>query len=164
MVVADYMNEKENNVKGRNKKEKLRSFWKNYKKNWIWVSIGICIGLIYMKWVLFYFGIIDLMLAIFLTVLYPLSIFLAYYIRVSKHQKIIIKIGLVGCCGYVFGTILWLFLGYLLIQAPWAPLRILIGDAGIRGRILLLLLPTSCGIAAYIMYRIGKKRDWIPYY
>ena len=143
-----------------NTKEKIKNFWKNHEKSWIWFSIGTCIALIYMKWVLFYFGIINLMLAIFLTVLYPLSIFLAYYIRVSKHQKIIIKIGLVGCCGYVFGTILWLFLGYLLIQAPWAPLRILVLDAVLRGRILLLLLPTLCVIAGYIVYRVGKKREW----
>ena len=143
-----------------NTKEKIKNFWKNHEKSWIWFSIGTCIALIYMKWVLFYFGIINLMLAIFLTVLYPLSIFLAYYIRVSKHQKIIIKIGLVGCCGYVFGTILWLFLGYLLIQAPWAPLRILVLDAVLRGRILLLLLPILCVIAGYIVYRVGKKREW----
>ena len=145
-----------------NTKEKIKNFWKNHEKGWIWFSIGTCIALIYMKWVLFYFGIINLMLAIFLTVLYPLSIFLAYYIRVSKHQKIIIKIGWVGCCGYVFGTILWLFLGYLLIQAPWAPLRILIGDAVIRGRINLLILISSYAIGGYIMYRIGKKRKWRP--
>ena len=143
-----------------NTKEKIKNFWKNHEKSWIWFSIGTCIALIYMKWVLFYFGIINLMLAIFLTVLYPLSIFLAYYIRVSKHQKIIIKIGLVGCCGYVFGTILWLFLGYLFIQAPWAPLRILVLDAVLRGRILLLLLPILCVIAGYIVYRVGKKREW----
>jgi len=42
---------------------------------------------------------------------------------------------------------MWFITGYLLIQAPWAPLRILIGDAVIRGRILL---------------RIGKKRKWRP--
>ena len=147
-----------------NTKEKIKSFWKNYKKNWIWISIGYCICNTPMQWLLFYFGIIDLMLAIFLTVFFPLMIILAYYIRKSIHQKTIIKILLVGGGGFGFGVYIWLFLGYLLIQAPWAPLRILIGDAGIRGRILLLLLPTSCGIAAYIMYRIGKKRDWIPYY
>ncbi len=143
-----------------NTKEKIKNFWKNYKKSRIWVSIGICIGLIYMKWVLFYFGIIDLMLAIILKVLYPLSIFFVYYGRKSKHKLIIFKIGLVGCCGYVFGLILWLFLGYVLITAPWAPLRILILDAVLRGRILLLLLPTLCVIAGYIMYRVGKKREW----
>ena len=147
-----------------NTKEKIKSFWKNYKKNWIWISIGYCICNTPMQWLLFYFGIIDLMLAIFLTVFFPLMIILAYYIRKSIHQKTIIKILLVGGGGFGFGGYIWLFLGYLLIQAPWAPLRILLGDAPIRGRILLLLLLPSCGIAAYIMYRIGKKRDWIPYY
>ena len=151
-------------MKERNKKEKLKSFWKNYKKNWIWVSIGYCICNTPMQWLLFYFGIIDLMLAIFLTVFFPLMIILAYYIRKSIHQKTIIKILLVGGGGFGFGGIMWFIIGYLLIQAPWAPLRILLGDLGIRGRILLLLLLPSCGIAAYIMYRIGKKRDWIPYY
>jgi len=86
--------------------------------------------------------------------------FLAYYVRVSKHQKIFTKIILVGLGGYVFGLILWLFLGYLLITAPWAPLRILVLDAVLRGRILLLLLPTLCVIAGYIVYRVGKKREW----
>ena len=143
-----------------NVKEKIKNFWKNYKKNTIWVSIGLCMGLIYMKWVLFYFGIIDLMLAIFLTVLYPLPIFFVYYGRKLKHQKIIFKIWLVGLVGFVFGGILWIFLGYVLITAPWAPLRVLILDAVLRGRILLLLLPTLCVIAGYIMYRIGKKREW----
>jgi len=154
------MNEKEDNVKERNTKEKIKNFWKAFKKNWLWINIGNCIGLTNMAWVLFYFGIIDLMLAIFFTVFYPLLIFLAYYIRVSKHQKIFTKIMLVGCGGYVFGVILWLFLGYVLINAPWAPLRILILDAVLRGRILLLLLPTLCVIAGYIMYRVGKKREW----
>ncbi len=143
-----------------NTKEKIKNFWKNYKKNTIWVSIGLCIGLIYMNWVLFYFGIIDLMLAIFLTVLYPLLIFFVYYGRKLKHQKIIFKIWLVGLVGCVFGGILWIFLGYVLIAAPWAPLRILILDAVLRGRIFLLLLPICCVIAGYIMYRIGKKREW----
>jgi len=32
----------------------------------------------------------------------------------------------------------------------------------LRGRILLLLLVPSCGIAANIMYRIGKKTEWRP--
>jgi hypothetical protein len=86
---------------------------------------------------------------------------IAYYGRKSIHQRIFSKIMLVGCGGFGFGVIIWLFTGYLLIQAPWAPLQAL--PPVLRGRILLLLLLPSCGIAAYIMYRIGKKRDWIPY-
>ena len=155
------MNEKENNVKERNKKEKLKSFWKNYKKNWIWVSIGFCICNTFTLWLLFFLMIIDLILALFFTVLFPLMIILVYYGRKSIHQRTISKIMLVGCGGFGFGGIMWFIIGYVLIQAPWAPLQAL--PPVLRGRIFLLLLPTSCGIAAYIMYRIGKKRDWIPY-
>jgi hypothetical protein len=153
------MNEKENNVKERNKKEKLKSFWKNYKKNWIWVSIGFFIGNTFMQWLLFFLMIIDLILALFLTVFFPLIIILVYFSRKSKHHRIISKIMLIGCCGFVFGCIMWVIIGYVLIQASWAPLQGL--PPVLRGRIFLLLLPTSCGIAAYIMYRIGKRRDWI---
>ncbi|HEC39261.1 MAG TPA: hypothetical protein ENI29_13565 [bacterium] len=67
---------------------------------------------------------------------------------------------LVGGGGFCFGGITWFITGYLLITAPWAPLQAL--PPVLRGRILLLLLLTLCGIAAYIMYRIGKKRDWRP--
>ena len=141
-------------------KEKIKNFWKAYKKNWLWVNIGGCIFSTFMLWLLFSLGVINLVIAILLTVFYPFAIFLAYYGRISKHQKIITKIVLVGGGGYVFGVILWLFLGYLLITAPWAPLRILILDAVLRGRILLLLLPTLCVIAGYIVYRVGKKREW----
>jgi len=153
------MNEKENNVKGRNKKEKLKSFWKNYKKNWIWVSIGFCICNTFMLWLLFFLLIIDLILSLFLIVFFPLMIILVYYGRKSIHQRIISKIMLIGCGGFVFGGIMWVVIGYVLIQATWALLQGL--PPVLRGKIFLLLLPTSCGIAAYIMYRIGKKRDWI---
>jgi hypothetical protein len=57
---------------------------------------------------------------------------------------------------------MWFIIGYVLVQAPWAPLRILIGDAVIRGRINLLILISSYAIGGYIMYRIGKKRKWRP--
>ena len=143
-----------------NTKEKIKNFWKAFKKNMLWVNIGAYIGTTIWTWVLFCVGIVNLVFAIFFTILYPLSIPLAYYVRKSKHLKIITKIVLVGCGGYVFGGIMWFITGYVLIQAPWAPLRILIGDAVLRGRILLLLLPTLCVIAGYIMYRIGKKIKW----
>ena len=62
--------------------------------------------------------------------------------------------------GYGLGVILWFIVGYVLIQAPWAPLRILIGDAVIRGRTLALLLVLSCLLGYSIMYRLGKRRNW----
>ncbi len=148
-------------MKERNKKENHKSFWKNYKKNWIWVSIGFCICNTFMLWLLFFLMIIDLILALFFTVLFPLMIILVYYGRKSIHQRTISKIMLIGCGGFGFGVIIWFITGYLLITAPWAPLQAL--PPVLRGRILLLLLLPLYGIAAYIMYRIGKKREWIPY-
>ena len=66
---------------------------------------------------------------------------------------------LVGCGGFGFGGIMWFLIGYVLIQAPWAPLQGL--PPVLRGRTLLLLLPTLCGIAAYIMYRIGSNVQFV---
>ena len=117
------------------------------------------------SWGLFFIGIYDLGRVIFSTIL-GLAIFSLVYllkrIRKPKLLKLITGIVLVGCGSAFFGFIMWFITGYVLIQAPWAPLRILIGDAVIRGRILLLLVISSYAIAAYIMYRIGKKRKWRP--
>jgi len=155
-------NDNEKNSNKRNLKEKIKNFWKDFKKNTLWVNIGVYISTTIWTWVLFCGGFVNLAFAIFFTIMIPLPILLMYYVRKSKHLKIIIKIVLVGCGGYVFGGIMWFIIGYVLIQAPWAPLRILIGDAAIRGSILLLLVISSYAIAAYIMYRIGKKRKWRP--
>jgi len=162
------MNSKEKiikeDIKEMNKKENHKNFWKKLNEKWLLVNIiSYIVGTILFWW-LFFIGIINLMTVIFLTILNLLIIPLMYYFfnyfRKSKHQKIIIKIVLVGCGGLCFGGITWFITGYLLITAPWAPLQAL--PPVLRGRILLLLLPTLCGIAAYIMYRIGKKREWRP--
>jgi len=149
-----------------NKEKNHKGFWKRFSERWLLVNFVSYIAGTLLFWWLFFIGIISLMIAIFLTILnflfLPLLYYFVIYFRESKHQKIVIKIALVGGGGFCFGGIAWFITGYLLIQAPWAPLRILIGDAVIRGRIFLLLLPTLCGIAAYIMYRIGKKREWRP--
>ena len=133
-------------------------------EKWLWVNIGSYIVGTILFWWLFFIGIINLMTAIFLTILnfliIPLMYYFFNYFRTSKHQKIIIKIVLVGCGALALGGILWIFSGYVLIAAPWAPLRVL--DAVLRGRILLLIVLLSYGLAAYIMYRIGKKREWRP--
>jgi len=158
------MNEKERNVKEWDNKEKHKSFWKKFNEKWFWVNIGSYIGGIILFWWLFFTGIINLMTAIFLTIInfliIPLMYYFFNYFRESKHQRTISKIMLIGCGGFTFGGILWFITGYLFIAAPWAPLQTL--PPVLRGRIFLLLLPTLCGIAAYIMYRIGKKREWRP--
>ncbi len=117
------------------------------------------------SWSLFFIGILDLGRVIFSTIL-GLAFFLLIYalkrIRNLKLLKLITGIILIGCGSLVFGGIMWVITSYVLIAAPWAPLRILIGDEVIRGRINLLMLISSYAIGGYVMYRIGKKRKWRP--
>ena len=162
---GDSMNNNEKNSNKRNLKEKIKIFEKNLNKNWVWVNIGAYGAWMISSWSLFFVGILDLGHVIFSTILGLAIFFLVYilkHIRKPNLLKLITGIILVGCGSVVFGGIMWLIIGYVLVQAPWAPLRILIGDAVIRGRILLLLVISSYVIAAYIMYRIGKKRKWRP--
>ncbi len=154
----------EKNTTERSTKEKIKNFWKRFNENWLWVNLGAFIGGTIIFWLLFFIGIISLMTAIFSTILNPLILALVYYFfkyfRVSKHQMIFTKIILVGCGTLALGCPIWLFIGYVLITAPWAPLQAL--PAVLRGRILLLVVISSYGLAAYIIYKIGKKREWRP--
>jgi len=147
----------------RNIKEKIKIFWKDFNKNWVWVNIGAYGAWMISSWSLFFIGILDLIRVIFSTIL-GLAIFSLLYIlkhiRKPKLLKIITGIVLVGCGSAFFGFIMWFITVYVLIQAPWAPLQAL--PPVVRGRILLLLVISSYAIAAYIMYRIGKKRKWRP--
>jgi len=159
------VNELKENSNKRNLKEKIKIFWKNLNKNWVYVYIGAYGSLMICFWWLFFVGILDLGRVIFSTIL-GLAVFLLTYtlkrIRNLKLLKLITGIVLVSFGIFSLGGIMWFIIGYLLIQAPWAPLRILILDTALRGRILLLLLPTFYAIGGYIMYRIGKKRKWRP--
>lgn len=159
------MNDNEKNSNKRNLKEKIKIFSKNLNKNWVYIYIGAYGSWMISSWGLFFVGIYDLGHIIFSTIL-GLAIFslvnLLKRIRKPNLLKLITGIVLVGGGTLALGFPIWFITGYVLIQAPWAPLRILIGDAVIRGRILLLLVISSYAIAAYIMYRIGKKRKWRP--
>jgi hypothetical protein len=159
------MNDNEKNSNKRSLKERIKILTKNLNKNWAYIYIGAYGSWMVSSWGLIFFGIYDLGHVIFSTILGLAVFFLVYLLkRIRKPNilKLITGIILVGCGSVVFGGIMWLIIGYVLIQAPWAPLRILIGDAVIRGRILLLILISSYIVAAYIMYRIGKKRKWRP--
>jgi len=157
------VNNNEMNSTKRNIKEKIKIFWKDFNKNWVWVNIGAYGAWMISSWSLFFIGILDLIRVIFSTIL-GLAIFSLLYIlkhiRKPKLLKIITGIVLVGCGSAFFGFIMWFITVYVLIQAPWAPLQAL--PPVVRGRILLLLVISSYAIAAYIMYRIGKKRKWRP--
>ena len=156
-------NNNEKNSNKRKLKEKIKIFGKNLNKNWVYVYIGAYGSWMISSWGLFFVGIYDLGHVIFSTIL-GLAFFLLTYtikhIRNLKLLKVITGIVLVGCGSAFFGFIIWFIAGYILILAPWAPLQAL--PPVLRGRILLLLVISSYGFAAYIMYRIGKKRKWRP--
>lgn len=143
-------------------KKKVKNFWTQFKKNWLWVNIGAYGSSLIIFWPLFFIGVIDLLILLIITIGHPLFILIAYYGRVPKYEKIIGKIMLVGCGGFGLGGFLWLFLSAILIGSEWGPLSTL--PPLLRGRLNLLLLFSSWGIASYIMYRFGKKRDWKPAY
>ena len=159
------MNDNEKNSNKRNLKEKIKIFGKYLNENWVWVNLGAYGAWMISSWSLFFVGILDLGHVIFSTILGLAIFFLVYilkHIRKPKLLKLITGIVLVSFGIFSLGGIMWFIIGYVLVQAPWAPLRILIGDAVIRGRINLLILISSYAIGGYIMYRIGKKRKWRP--
>jgi len=157
------MNDNEKNSNERKLKEKIKIFGKNLNKNWVYVYIGAYGSWMISSWGLFFVGIYDLGRVIFSTIL-GLAFFLLIYtlkrVRNLKLLKVITGIVLVGCGSAFFGFIMWFITVYILVQAPWAPLQAL--PPVLKGRILLLLVISSYAIAAYIMYRIGKKRKWRP--
>ncbi len=159
------VNELKENSNKRNLKEKIKIFWKNFNKNWVYVYIGAYGSLMICFWWLFFVGILDLGRVIFSTILGSAFFLFTYtlkHIRNLKLLKLITGIILVSFGIFGLGGIMWFITSYVLVAAPWAPLRILIGDAVIRGRINLLMLISSYAIGGYIMYRIGKKRKWRP--
>lgn len=139
-------------------KEKIIAFWKAFKKNWLWSAIGAYISTTIIFWGFFFLEFIDLTVPILNTVLYPIAIVVAYYGRELKHEKIITKIVLIGGFGYALSVPIWLITAYLLIVAPWAPFQDL--STPLKNLFLPLFMVPSYGLTAYLMYRVGKKRDW----
>ncbi len=142
----------------KNFQEMIKNLTKSHGKNWVWFSI--IVNTIFI-WIMFVTGIFRSLNAILLTIFIPLMIF-SYYARKSKHKIFFNKIMLVGCAGYVITAVIWLFAGYILFNAPWAPFYHFyhkLSDIP-QAAILLILMGAIYGIVAYILYRFGKKREW----
>jgi len=156
------------NSKNKNFQEIIKNFWENCKKNWVWINIGAIISSIPFLWVLYYFNIMSLRYAIIGTIVPPLGIILIYNVKNIKSINTLIlmnKIMLVGAVGYVITVIVWLPSGYILVNAPWAPLHDLLSP-NLEFTFILLLMVAIYGIVAYLLYRFGEKREWhiSPYY
>jgi len=139
-------------------KEKLKAYLKAFEKNWLWFTIGAYVSSTIIFWGFYFLEFINLLIPILNTVISPIGIGLSYYGRQPKYEKTITKIVLIGCFGYVLSVPVWLIIAYLLIVAPWAPFYD--SSALLKNLLLPLLMIPSYGFTAYLMYRVGKNRDW----
>lgn len=156
------MNRNEKNSDERNLIKKIKNFWKNYKKNWLWVTIGFYIGITSMGWIEYFRGYFSLIGAVLPTFITPLLLFGIFYIRKSKHQRVIGRLITVIGGGLALGFPIWIFFNYILLVAPWSPFHEIYGILRIIIFILVMLLSYSA--AAYIMDKLGKRRDYRPFY
>lgn len=142
-------------------KEKIKNFWNEFKKHWLWVNIGAYMMITMINWTGFFLGSIKFEIALLITLIYPLIILTIFYIRKSKFETTIYKIVWIVCGGIALGFPIWGIIFFVLIGAPWAPLY----EAHniLRGSISILILVPAYGVAAHLMYKLGKRRDFRPF-
>jgi hypothetical protein len=142
-------------------RNKIKNFWKEFKKQWLWVNIGAYMMIMLINWIGVFLGSIELGITLLITFTYPLIIISIYYTRKSKYQRNINKLILIAGGGISLGFPIWAFFYFFFIGAPWAPLHELQGI--LNAIISILFLIPSYLLAGYIMYRLGKKRDFQPF-
>jgi len=90
-------------------------------------------------------------------------LFAIFRIKESKHQLTLMKLVTVMGGDFALGFPLWLLLNYVLYVPFGAPFH---GNHSLLGGIVFLLsiaIYGGYGGAAYIMYRLGKKRNFKPF-
>jgi len=134
---------------------------KSIVEKWLWVAIGVYISTTVIGWIGYIMGIISLISIVLTTIGFPIFIFSIFYIRkldsttVNKYVWIITGAAL-------FGGMMWFGIAYIFQGAPWAPLR----DSELIYRIIFDVGSTlACwGFGGFIGYKIGKQRDFRPFY
>ena len=143
-----------------NVKEKIKIFWKNFTENWLWVAIGVYIGVAFTLWLLFFYGFGVLGIAISFSFISPLIFLGIYYLR-KLDSRTVGKYIWIVFGGLFLGGIMWFGIAYIFFSAPWAPLRnfppIIFMTFAITSTVF------SWALGGYIMYRLGKKRDFRPF-
>ena len=96
-------NDNEKNSNKRNLKEKIKIFWKNFNKNWVYVYIGAYGSWMICFWWLFFVGFLDLGCVIFSTILGLAAFLLGYTfsrIRKPKLLKLVFVFVFVFVCNW----------------------------------------------------------------
>ena len=123
-------------------------------------TIGFYIGTTLMGWIEYFRGFLPLIGVLLATFLFPLFLFGIYYIRKLNSRTISRLIWTIGGASAI-GFPIWLFVNYILFVVPWAPFR---ESHGILNNLIFILSTLlSYGGAAYILDKLGKKRDFRPF-
>lgn len=141
--------------------EEIKKFWNEFKKHWLWISVGSYMGITTTLWLLFFFGFVILGMPLIFSIVTPLILLGIYYIRKSKYQTVIYKYVGTICGGLSIGGLIWFGIAYIYYGAPWAPLRNSPLLLRIVVDVIVIVLCWALGI--YIMYKLGKKRDFRPF-
>lgn len=142
------------------KDNKIKNFWSEFKKYWLWISIGSYIGITMISWLEYFLGNMNLWVAMLVTFISPIILFILYNIRKSKYQRTIFRILWDVCGGMSLGWLIWAFISYFFVGAHWAPFHESQGT--LKDIIFILTILPSYSVAVYIMDRLGKRRDFRP--
>jgi len=141
-------------------KNKLKITLCEFKQHWLILTVGIYIGVAFTLWLLFFYGFGVLGIAISFSFISPLIFFGIYYIRKLDNRTVGKYIWIV-CGGLFLGGIMWFIIAYIFYSAPWAPLRS--SPPIIFMTFTITSIVFSWALGGYIMYRLGKKRDFRPF-
>ena len=139
----------------------IRKLWDAVREHGWWLAAGIYIGMAWMGWVSFLRGLLSLEGVALFTVVTPLVLFGIYRLRKTKYQRNFMRLVTVIGGGLALGFPIWISVNYILYVPPWSPLR---ESHGILGSIVFVLstVLSYCG-AAYLMDKLGKRRDYRPF-
>ena len=140
--------------------KKNRTFGKSIVENWIWVALGVYMSTTVIGWIGYIIGIIHLISIVLTTIGFPIFLFSIFYIR-KLDRRTVGKYIWIVCGGLFLDGIMWFGIAYIFYSAPWAPLRN--SDTIITGFFFILTTIISYGGAAYILDKLGKKRDFRPF-
>ena len=140
--------------------EKIGKPWELMREHPFGLLFGIYLALATAQWLGYLIGYISLEQVLIFTLVTPL-VLSGVYIRETKHQMTFGRIVVVVGGGLALGFPIWIFLNYLLYVPTWAPLHEHHGPLNTVAFILATVL-SYCG-AAYLMDRLGRRRNYSPF-
>jgi hypothetical protein len=136
-------------------KEKIKDFWNNLNKKWMWIGNAIYIILVIIGWIGFFYNFITLETTLLVTFIYPVIFLVSFFVNTSKFKVTFRKILFNVAVALPLGFVIWLALIYSLITAPWALLN---GIQPSTLYIVLFLLP-SFTVAIIVINIISIRRN-----